>query len=394
MVTAVAPRRTWSTALTLIGVMLVALNLRPAITSVSPVLQRIGESLSLTPFGLGVLTTLPVLFLGLAAPIAPRTARRIGVGRTVLAAVALLAVTLLLRPYLGVAGLFMGTVIAGGCIGVMGVLLPGVVKRDFPAHASLLTGLYTAALCIGASAAAGATEPLRIALGSVWRPALALWCIPAVVAGIAWWIQLGGAHVPRARTRPTAPLYRDRLAWQVTLYMGLQSSLAYSVFGWLPSILQSRGLEAVAAGLALSASIMIQIITAIACPWIASRMRDQRCMIALVMALTLIGAAGCIYAPISGVWFWISVLGLGQGGTFSMALTLLVVRARDVDTAARLSGMAQGVGYVLAALGPLFVGVLHDAFGDWRVAGLFLGLIGLGATVSGLAAGRNRYVAS
>ena len=176
--------------------------------------------------------------------------------------------------------------------------------------------------------------------------------------------------------------------------MGLQSSLAYSVFGWLPSILQSRGLDPVAAGLALSASIMIQIITAIALPWIASRMRDQRAMITLAMGLTLTGIGGCIYAPVSGVWFWIVILGLGQGGAFSLALTLLVVRAEDADTAARLSGMAQGVGYTLAALGPLLLGLLHDQFGGWKIAGILLGVITLLALANGLAAGRDRLVSA
>lgn len=393
MATVAAIHRDKTIALSLVGVMLVALNLRPALTSVSPVLTSIGDSLSLSGAGQGILTTLPVLFLGLAAPVAPWAARRLGVERAVLAAVALLGLALLVRPYAGAIGLFAGTIVAGGCIGVMGVLLPGIVKRDFPESASLLTGIYTAVLCVGASAAAGATEPLRMAFGHAWRPALAFWLIPAVIAAGAWWLQLGAKHVPRSRAEPTRSLFRDPLAWQVTLFMGLQSSLAYTVFGWLPSILQDRGLDPVNAGLALSISIMMQIITAIAVPWIGSRMKDQRLMAALSVAVTLIGLGGCIYAPIGGVWFWVVVLGLGQGGTFSMALTLLAVRARDADTAARLSGMAQGVGYTMAAFGPLLAGLLHDTFGNWQVAGVFLGLVGIVAISMGLAAGRRQYVA-
>ncbi|MGP4846058.1 CynX/NimT family MFS transporter [Marinobacter sp. 1Y8] len=389
----VAPTsRAPSVALTLLGLMLVALNLRPALTSVSPVLSQIGDSLSLSSSGQGILTTLPVLFLGLLAPVAPLAARRLGVDRTVLAAVIVLALALLVRPYAGITGLFICTVIAGGCIGVMGVLLPGIVKRDFSRSASLLTGVYTAVLCLGASAAAGATEPMRIAFGNDWQAALAIWMVPAVIAAVVWWWQLDGKHVPKARTKPENSLFRDRLAWQVTFYMGLQSSLAYSVFGWLPTILQDRGLSPVDAGLGLSVSILTQISTAIAFPWISSHMRDQRAMLALAVILTVSGIAGCIYAPISGVWFWAVILGLGQGGTFSMALTLLAVRARDADMAARLSGMAQGVGYTMAAIGPLVLGLLHDAFDDWQVAGIFLGAIGIAALGFGIAAGRDRYV--
>lgn len=392
MATVAAIDRDRTTALSLIGVMLAALNLRPALTSVSPVLSSIGDSLSLSGTGQSILTTLPVLFLGVAAPIAPWAARRLGTERAVLAAVALLGLALLMRPYLGVSGLFVGTMIAGGCIGVMGVLLPGVVKRDFPESASLMTGLYTAVLCLGASVAAGATEPLRMAFGHAWQPALAFWLIPAVLAAGAWWLQLGPKHVPRERAEPSRSLLRDPLAWQVTLFMGLQSSLAYTVFGWLPTILQDRGLNPVNAGLALSISIMLQIITAIAAPWVASRMKDQRLIATLAVATTVTGLGGCIYAPISGVWFWVGVLGLGQGATFSMALTLLAVRARDADTAARLSGMAQGVGYTMAAFGPLLAGWLHGAFGNWQIAGVFLGLVGLVAMGMALAAGRQRYV--
>ena len=377
--------------LMLVGLVLVALNLRPALTSVAPVLRTIGESLSLSSFGQGVLTTLPVVFLGLAAPLAPWAARRIGMERAALVAVVLLAAALLLRPYTGVVGLFVGTAAAGGCIGVMGVLLPGIVKRDFPAYASLLTGVYTAVLCMGASLAAGATEPLRLVFDD-WRPALAFWLLPAGVAAVAWWLQLGGKQIPRAPARTAGSLHRDALAWQVTLYMGLQSSLAYSVFGWLPTILQDRGLDPVTAGLALSTSIMIQITTAVAAPWVASTMRDQRFMAVLVMLVTLVGLAGCIYAPIASVWVWIVLLGLGQGGAFAMALTLIAVRAHDADTAARLSGMAQGVGYVLAAFGPLLLGVLHDVFHSWQAAGVLLGIIVTGAIIAGLGAGRRRYV--
>ncbi|ROT96346.1 MFS transporter [Marinobacter sp. R17] len=392
MTEAAVKSRAPSAVLTLTGILFVALNLRPALTSVSPVLKRIGETLALGSFGQGILTTLPVLFLGLCAPLAPRLAQRIGVDRAVLVATAVLGAVLVLRPYSGTVGLFAGTLIAGGCIGVMGVLLPGVVKRDFPSSASILTGFYTAVLCLGASAAAGTTEPMRLAFGGDWQAALAIWTIPAWVAVVLWWLQLDGKHIPKRPTKPARSLFRDPLAWQVTLYMGLQSSLAYSVFGWLPTILQDRGMSAVNAGIGLSVSIMIQIGSAIAAPWISSRMRDQRAMIALAVLFTGAGLMGCIYAPIGGIWFWAVILGVGQGGTFSMALTLLAVRARDHETAARLSGMAQGVGYTMAAVGPLVLGLLHGAFDDWQVAGVFLAVIALAALGFGLAAGRPLYV--
>ncbi|MEQ7869170.1 MFS transporter [Chromohalobacter salexigens] len=397
--TSAMPRRG---VLTLVALLLVALNLRPALTSVSPVLGNIGEALALSPSWQGILTTLPVLFLGLAAPLAPRLVRRIGPERSVFAALVVLAVALLVRPYIGTMGLFLGTAIAGGCIGIIGVLLPGIVKRDFPRRVSIMTGLYTVALNLGASTAAGTTEPLRqllddVAQGaslSAWQGALAFWLLPAVIAALLWLPQLRGTKPTRVPARRGARLRHDSLAWQVSLFMGLQSSLAYIVFGWLPTILQDRGLTAVTAGLALSVSILLQVSTAILAPWIGSRMRDQRTVLAVVMTLTLIGLLGCLYAPIGSVWLWIVVLGLGQGGTFSMALTLLALRAPDATTAASLSAMAQGIGYTLAAAGPLLVGVLHDWSGGWNVVGVLVSAIALGALVMALGAGRNRQVAS
>ncbi len=386
------PQNIRSALMMFVGMMLVALNLRPALTSVGPILKTIGDSLSLSSIGQGVLTTLPVLLLGLAAPFAPRAARKLGMERAVLAALIVLGVALIARPYLGVSGLFLGTTVAGGCIGVISVLLPGIVKRDFPESASLMTGIYTAVLCSGAAVAAGATEPLRMAFDSAWQPALAFWALPAVIAAIAWWLQLDGKQAPKTPGVSKKSLFKDKLAWQIALYMGLQSSLAYTVFGWLPTILQDRGLEPVNAGLVLSVSILVQVPTAIAAPWVASHMRDQRFMVVLVMLATLAGLCGSIYAPIEGIWLWAVVLGLGQGGSFSIALTLLAVRARDADTAARLSGMAQSVGYTMAALGPLLVGVLHARFDSWNVAGGFLSLIAVGAIIAGLGAGRRLYV--
>lgn len=312
--------------------------------------------------------------------------------RAVLVALIILGVAMVARPYLGVGGLFLGTAVVGGCIGIMSVLLPGIVKRDFPESASLMTGIYTAVLCTGAAVAAGATEPLRMVFSGAWEPALAIWTIPAGIAAVAWWLQLDGKQAPKAPSAPTKSLLKDKLAWQIAFYMGLQSSLAYTVFGWLPTILQDRGLEPVNAGLALSISILVQVPTAIVAPWVASHMRDQRFMVVAVMLAVLAGLCGSIYAPIEQVWLWVIVLGLGQGGSFSIALTLLAVRARDAETAARLSGMAQSLGYTMAALGPLFVGVLHEWFDNWNIAGAFLGVIAVGAIIAGLGAGRKLYV--
>jgi CP family cyanate transporter-like MFS transporter len=382
-------RRPW---LLLLGLILVALNLRPALSSMAPLLSEVSKSLGLSAAQAGLLTTLPVLCLGLFAPLAPVLARRFGAERVVLGILLTLAGGIVLRSSFGQVGLFAGSILAGASIGVIGVLLPGIVKRDFARQAGTMTGVYTMALCLGAAMAAGATVPLSEQLSHSWALGLGFWAVPALLAVVFWLPQTGqkqGAHQAAYRVRG---LLRDPLAWQVTLYMGLQSSLAYIVFGWLPSILIGRGLTPTQAGLVLSGSVIVQLISSLAAPWLATRGQDQRPAIVIVMVMTLGGLFGCLYAPLDGLWGWAILLGLGQGATFSLALTLIVLRSRDAHVAANLSSMAQGFGYTLASLGPFAVGVVHDWTGGWQALGWIFGLIGLGAIIAGIGAGRALYV--
>lgn len=382
-------RRPW---LLLLGLILVALNLRPALASMAPLLSEVSRSLGLSAAQAGLLTTLPVLCLGLFAPLAPVLARRFGAERVVLGILLALAGGIVLRSAFGQVGLFVGSILAGASIGVIGVLLPGIVKRDFAKQAGAMTGVYTMALCLGAAMAAGATVPLSEHLGHSWALGLGFWVVPALLAAVFWLPQVGekhGAHQVAYRVRG---LLRDPLAWQVTLYMGLQSSLAYIVFGWLPSILIGRGLTPTQAGLVLSGSVIVQLVSSLAAPWLATRGKDQRLAIVIAMLMTLGGLFGCLYAPIDGLWGWAILLGLGQGATFSLALTLIVLRSRDAHVAANLSSMAQGFGYTLASLGPFAVGVVHDLTGGWNALGWIFGLVGLGAIIAGIGAGRALYV--
>lgn len=378
--------------LLLLGLVLVALNLRPALSSMAPVLGQVSAGLGLTGSEAGLLTTLPVLCLGLFAPLAPILARRFGGERVILGILFTLALGILVRSTLGVAGVFLGSLMAGASIGIIGVLLPGIVKRDFPRHAGTLTGVYTMALCLGAAMAAGATVPLATRFDGSWAMGLGFWLVPALLAMLVWLPQARQGHGLHKIAYRVRGLWRDPLAWQVTLYMGLQSSLAYIVFGWLPSILIGRGLSPTEAGLVLSGSVILQLVSSLSAPWLATRGKDQRLAIVIVMLLTLAGLFGCLYAPLSGLWGWAVVLGLGQGGTFALALTLIVLRSGDAHVAANLSSMAQGVGYTLASMGPFAVGVVHDLTGGWAAVGWIFAVLGIGALVFGLGAGRAEHV--
>ncbi|WP_409320522.1 CynX/NimT family MFS transporter [Pseudomonas putida] len=386
---AVVLRRPW---LLLLGLVLVALNLRPALSSMAPVLGQVSQGLGLNASQAGLLTTLPVLCLGLFAPLAPLLARRFGSERVILGILLTLALGLVVRSTFGAIGVFLGSLMAGASIGIIGVLLPGIVKRDFPQHAGTLTGVYTMALCLGAAMAAGATVPLAQHFDGSWALGLGFWVLPALLAMLVWLPQARQGHGLHKVAYRVRGLWRDPLAWQVTLYMGLQSSLAYIVFGWLPSILIGRGLTPTEAGLVLSGSVIVQLISSLSAPWLATRGKDQRLAIVVVMSGTLAGLFGCLYAPLSGLWGWAIVLGLGQGGTFALALTLIVLRSKDAHVAANLSSMAQGVGYTLASMGPFAVGLVHDLTGGWTALGWIFAVLGVGAVVFGLGAGRALHV--
>ena len=386
-----APNRTGSLLLA-IGIMLIAFNLRPVFASLSAVLPEVLSSTGLSTAAAGWLTTLPLLCLGLFASLAPKLARRFGAEPTLLLVLLFVALGTGLRGLATVPSLFAGTALAGIGIAVGNVLLPGLVKRDFPARAELMTGLYTMVLCAGAALAAGLTVPIERALTGTWPGALAIWSLPALLAAALWLPQATrAAHAPR--TAPAVQgLWRDPLAWQVTLFMGLQSAMAYCILGWLAPIMRARGMGATSAGLVVSATVMAQMVGCLVVPPLAARLRDQRGIAAALAGLAVVAMLGLMFTPLSAAWAWAMLQGFGQGGLFAVALLFIILRAPNPHTAAQLSAMAQGVGYVLAAFAPLLVGVLHDATGSFAATAPLFMLLGLACAASGLGAGRNRHV--
>ncbi|OYX35295.1 MAG: hypothetical protein B7Y99_04060 [Caulobacterales bacterium 32-69-10] len=375
------------------SVVLVAFNARPSLSSLGPVLPEAMRDTGLSPASAGLLTTLPVVCIGLFGLATPSLTRRLGEEMTVLLFTLLVAAGCAMRAFGTATPLVIGCALGGIGIGVVNVVLPGMIKNQFPRAQALMMGLYTMALCAGAAVAAGATVPLQHALGDSWALALAAWAIPALVAAAVWTVQLGGGRAEAKEPAPrTLGLWRVPLAWQVTLFVGLQSSLAYSIFAWLPPILRARGFSPIDAGLVVSGCILVQAPAALAAPALAARGRDQRGAVLFVVACSVVGLAGCLYASTASIWLWAVILGVGQGATFAIALTLIVMRSADGATAARLSSQAQGVGYTIAAGGPLLMGLLRTWTGDWFAAGLLLFVIALASLVFGLLAARDLQI--
>jgi MFS transporter, CP family, cyanate transporter len=378
-------------ALAVVGVVFVALNMRTAVAEIPPVLPDLG----LSSAAQSVLAAVPVICFGLAALGAPALRTWLGEERGVLLALVVLFAGILGRAvWPESVGLFGGTVLAGCAIAVMNVLVPSLVRRRCPGHVGLMMGVYTTALVGGGSLAAATTVPLRDAADGSLHVALGIWAIPVLVGIVAWLPQRGhGAPpaTPGAREAIRA-LARSPVAWYVTAFMGLQSLLYFAPLSWLPAIHRDQGIDPATAGVLLSTMNLISIPTTFLAPVLAHKMRDQRKAVAGSVALTAIGLAGVLLAPSSTALVWVVIMGLGQGAALSLALLMIVLRAGDDNTAARLSSMAQGFGYLLAATGPLLMGLLHAATGDWTVP--LLALIALcGAELAaGLAAGRAREI--
>jgi CP family cyanate transporter-like MFS transporter len=425
------------------GILILAFNLRAAITSLPPLFPELHTSLHLSSAGQAFLAAIPVLCFGLFSGIAAPLSRAFGEERVLGAALVLLAGGLAMRGAAPGALLFPGTVLAGGAIALMNVLLPSLVKRRRPERAGLLIGMYLAAMSTGAiigsliavpvyEAAGSGTEAVRITLG--------LWAVPALIGAAAWLPQLryrttppagplpegeeallaepgpAAAPAPRppaaapaagqqpaaldagqqpaaaAAARTGRPLWRTALTWQVTLFMGLQSAIYYAALSWFPTMFRDRGISAVDAGTLLAVMNLGNAVAALLVPVLAHRLRSQQWLSVGMTAALAIGLTGSAFGPVGGSAVFTLILGLGQGSSLGLAIYFTMARAPDPVTSASLSAFAQSVGYLLASLGPLLVGFLHTATGGWGASiGLLLG-VAVVLLASGWLAGRDQTV--
>lgn len=379
----------------LIAILLISLNLRPAITAVGPLVSEIRLDTGLSSSAIGLLTTLPVLGFGLISVLTPLFTRKIGTEGTMLLALTLLMCGILLRIHPSVLALYSGTILLGVGIALGNVLLPGIVKKQFPERAGTMTGIYSATLGFGATVASGASVPLSEAYGLGWRWALGVWGFLALAALIFWLPQMR-ANIPiilkKGFRESLRQLGTSRLAWHVSIFMGVQSLTFYTLITWLPDILIERGLSAGEAGWQLALMQGVGITSTLIFPAWASRIKEQRKPVILLVIIELIALIGLSIPSIGITSVWVALMGFGLGGSFGLALLLIVLRSRTATSANELSGMSQSVGYTLAATGPVLFGAIFDWFGSWVFPLLFLYLIALLKLWSGLGAGRDVYV--
>ncbi|MBB2989522.1 CP family cyanate transporter-like MFS transporter [Mycolicibacterium iranicum] len=381
-------------ALLAVAVVLTALNLRPAVTSVATVLGDMRAELSVSATWAGLLTTLPALCFAAAGFAAPWLASRIGLGRTISAAMIALTAGLALRVVGGPHLVIGATLIACAGIALANVLIPVVIKGSFPARVGLMTGIYTAALQGGGALGSAVTPGLENPLGG-WREALASWAVISFLA-LAVWIPATRRHRSAwaqhtSRTGERRSLLRNPLAWTVTLFFGSQAFMAYIVMGWLPAVFIDNGVDKLDAGLLVGLTSLVGVPLSLMIAPLAARRPSQSAWIVAVGLVGLVGTVGLMVAPAAQPLLWSVLIGVGMSA-FSLALAVLGLRARTAEDTSQLSGMAQGFGYLIAGTGPFLFGLLHDVTHGWTVPWVMFLVVYVVQIVAGALAGRARYV--
>jgi len=380
--------------LLLLGIILIAANLRAPLTSVGPLIGTIREDLGISNTLAGLITTLPLIAFALLSPLAPKLARRYGMSSVLFGSLLLLVIGIALRSAWNIGSLLIGTVILGLAISICNVLMPSLIKEKYPLKIGIMIGVYSVAMNLSGAIASGISVPVANQTGLGWKGALGLWGLLAFVALLFWIPQLGRqqqklktATLNEKRTN----LWKSSLAWQVTLFMGLQSMLFYVVVSWLPDILKEQGISSDFAGWVLSLMQLAILPVTFIVPILAGRMKNQIALMILTALFFFIGIGGLL----SGnhiVLLWAILIGIGSGCSFSLAMILFGLRTTNAHYAAELSGMSQSVGYLLAAVGPILFGYLHDSSNGWNVPLIVLLVITILMLISGVASGRNRLI--
>jgi Cyanate permease len=389
--------------LLVLGIVLLSLILRAPITAVGPIVAQIQGTFGLSGALTGLLTTLPLIAFGLCSPAAPRIAARIGTERALLGASVVLAAAIAVRSLPDVFALFAGTALLGAAIAIANVLLPSLVKREYPQRVGLMTGVYTVAMNLGAAVGSGLSVPLTEELGVSWQGMLALMALVSLAAAAVWVPLLRGASGKRRAMEQqetesgrqggaARSVWRSPLAWLVSIYLALQSFCFYVNVTWIPNILADKGLNHEDAGWMLALMQLVSMLSTFIVPIAAGKQKSQSGLSALLASLFVIGYAGLWLGGTGLILPMMIVLGLGVGGGFSLAVMFFALRSRTSRESAELSGMAQTVGYLIAAAGPFLFGALHDWTGSWNAPLLAIIVVSVLYGIVGLYAGADRKV--
>lgn len=376
------------------GIIFIAANLRAPITAIGPVITAITAQLQLTPVLVSLLTTLPLMSFALLSNFTPRIANKVGLERLLLYSMPVLATGLFFRSSGNIFLLFLGAAVIGAAITISNVLMPAFIKKEFPKNVGLVTGAYLFSMNFTSALAAGYSIRIGQISGWGWKGSIGVWGFLSVLSFFIWLPQIRNksALAEKAHPETTGSIWKSRLAWQVAIFMGLQSFMFYSFAAWLPANLQSWGMSADRSGWMLSYVQLGQLPMMLFGPIISAKMRDQTPLVWLTFILLITGLAGIIFGRIEYIVISTILIGVSLGLAFTLAMMFFVLRTRNPDEAAALSGMSQSVGYLIAACGPPLFGGLYSLSGNWYAP---LGLMVLAAVVlllSGLTSAKDKLI--
>lgn len=400
----------------IIGICFIGANLRAPLTSIGPLIRLILDDLHISDALAGMITTLPLFAFALFSPLAPKLARRFGTELVLFCSTVTLTIGILLRSTAGGVGLFVGTAIIGLSISAGNVLTPSLIKREFPEKIGVMTGVYSVSMNIFGALASGISIPLAVGLGLEWAGALRLWAILSLISIFIWISQLkqqkkrisvgdetanpcmpGGEnsrrHSAQSSTSKKVIVWKSALAWQVTIYAGLQTMVFFCMVAWMPYILIQRGMSQGSSGWMLSLMQLALIPMTFAASVLGVHTASQRLLVTIGSGCVIVGLLGLLFFGGSFLTFlWIILLGIGGGFTFSLSILFFSLRTNNADEAARLSGMAQSIGGLLAAFGPILLGYLHEAARNWTMPLIVLIVFAVICFIAGLGAARNSFI--
>lgn len=381
----------------IIGIVLIAFNLRPAITSLGPLVGMIQDDVGLAHWSAGLLMSLPLVVFAIMSPLVPKIANKLTNELTLIIGLTSLLIGIVIRSIPMTFFLFTGTLLAGLGIAIGNVLLPAVVKDKFPQKFGLMTSVYSTSMGLIASLASGVSVPLATDLNLGWQGAQIVWALPVVVAILVWVFlrkyNLRDSGSIQQRSSASNRMWRTPLAWQIAIFMGFQSFLFYVTISWLPEILHSHGISMEAAGWLLSFTQLVGLPASFFIPVLAGRAQSQVKFAFMLGLCAIVGYSGLLLgSSFPMLIVSIALIGFALGGAFPLALSFIGLRARNANQAAELSGMTQSTGYLLAAVGPLFIGYLYDMAHSWTIPILTLIFVSMVVVVFGMLSGQNRYV--
>lgn len=387
-------RRVWI----IIGIIFISFNLRAPITAVGSLVDLIKDDINLSNSMAGFITTVPLIVFAILSPFVSRLSTRFGYGTSMFFGLIFILLGEIIRSYTNIYGLFLGTAVIGLGIAIGNVLIPSIIKLKFPREIGRMTSIYTTSLVVSAAVGAGISIPLATGLNLGWRNALAVWGLLALVSILIWIPQLKeqkedgdtSPSIKKEKIESSSSIWKSSLAWSVTLFMGVQSLVFFSLVAWLPTIIRSKGLSLSFAGNMALLYQLIGIPATLIYPILAGRYKDQKNLSTINAAIYLVGFLILFFSQ-SGAGLALSTvfLGLGMGGSISLSIAFISMRAPNSQRAAELSGMSQSTGYLLAAVGPILLGYIFDRSRNWTMPILILIISIFILFLLGLKAGAN-----